>query len=415
MKALVSAYAINPYKGSEDGTGWNWVYHLSKKVEVVAITRKNNQPHIEQYQKEHPELDFTNLEFRYYDLPNWAMFWKKGERGALLYFYLWQLFLPLFVKTKKLTFDVAHGLNFHCDWLPSFLWVLGKPFIWGPVGHHPMLPFDLIRTPLTRKDKFFETLKWRIKVFAWKYDPFLQICKHNAKFVLTVNPDVGRRLDLGTKEQAIPAVGFNYQTFEAIPSGDFNVLSVGRFVSLKGFDLTIDAFYRFMQMIPVQSHDKITLRLVGRGPLTEWMRAEVNRLGLNQNVEIIKWVKQEELKEYYKKASVFSFPSHEGAGMVIPEAQSFKLPIVCLNNDGPGYLSGPDAIRVSTDNREATITEMANAFIRLYIDQAYWKINSLSSFKHFMENHEWNQKIDTVISLYNKITSNETHSILSPA
>ena len=36
------------------------------------------------------------------------------------------------------------------------------------------------------------------------------------------------------------------------------------------------------------------------------------------------------------KKLLFSFPSHEGAGMVVAEAMSFGLPVVCLNNEGPG-------------------------------------------------------------------------------
>ena len=60
----------------------------------------------------------------------------------MLYFYLWQLGLPFWVKNKNWKFDISHNLNFHNDWTPTFLWVLGKPFVWGPVGHHPAIPSE---------------------------------------------------------------------------------------------------------------------------------------------------------------------------------------------------------------------------------------------------------------------------------
>ena len=50
--SLITAYAVNPYKGSEDGTGWNWVYQLSKTNRIIAITRENNLPHIHKYLEE---------------------------------------------------------------------------------------------------------------------------------------------------------------------------------------------------------------------------------------------------------------------------------------------------------------------------------------------------------------------------
>ena len=52
---LVTAYATNPFKGSEDGMGWNFVYEIAKHHKIIAITRENNQPHIDKYIKEIPQ------------------------------------------------------------------------------------------------------------------------------------------------------------------------------------------------------------------------------------------------------------------------------------------------------------------------------------------------------------------------
>ncbi|MCZ8285192.1 MAG: hypothetical protein O9353_07010, partial [Bacteroidia bacterium] len=94
---LASAYAVNPYKGSEDGMGWNFIYQIARFHKVIAVTRENNRPHIENFMKENPDFLYDNITFLYFDLPYWARFWKKGGKGALLYFYLWQRLLPLFV------------------------------------------------------------------------------------------------------------------------------------------------------------------------------------------------------------------------------------------------------------------------------------------------------------------------------
>ena len=44
---LVSAYAWEPLKGSEQGVGWNWVLQMAKDHKVHVITRANNQKVIE--------------------------------------------------------------------------------------------------------------------------------------------------------------------------------------------------------------------------------------------------------------------------------------------------------------------------------------------------------------------------------
>ena len=88
MKVLLSAYACEPDKGSEPAVGWNWVRQVSRFHEVWVITRANNRKPIEKALAKNP---LPNAHFIYFDLPHWARFWKRGQRGAHLYYYLWQL------------------------------------------------------------------------------------------------------------------------------------------------------------------------------------------------------------------------------------------------------------------------------------------------------------------------------------
>jgi len=161
-KILITAYAVNPYKGSEDGIAWNIIEQVGRYNKVIAITRKNNQAAIEQYQQTKKGIVESQLQFEYFDLPSWMRFWKKGSRGALLYHYLWHFAVIFFIKRKQFAFDLAHHLNFNNDWTPSFLWVLGKPFVWGPIGHHPKIPYEYIR-PHGMKAVWREQIKWGVK------------------------------------------------------------------------------------------------------------------------------------------------------------------------------------------------------------------------------------------------------------
>ncbi|HMV91811.1 MAG TPA: hypothetical protein PKA40_19345, partial [Cyclobacteriaceae bacterium] len=82
---LATAYAINPSKGSEDGTGWNFVMQIARFNRVIVVTRKNNRRPIENYQHFNPDERYALITFLYFDLPKWMRFWKRGGRGALLY------------------------------------------------------------------------------------------------------------------------------------------------------------------------------------------------------------------------------------------------------------------------------------------------------------------------------------------
>ena len=134
MKILLSAYACEPLKGSEPGVGWHWALELVRQGhEVTVITRANNRDVIDSALKSHvPEKPH----FFYYDLPRWIMWWKRGTRGARLYYQLWQIGVYLKIRRTYDTdsFDVVHHLTFGGIRQASFLGHLGIPFIIGPLG-----------------------------------------------------------------------------------------------------------------------------------------------------------------------------------------------------------------------------------------------------------------------------------------
>jgi len=74
---LATCYAVNPFKGSEDGMGWNFVYQIARFNKVIAITRENNREAIEKFMVQNPDNVYNNITYLYFDLPYWMRFWKK--------------------------------------------------------------------------------------------------------------------------------------------------------------------------------------------------------------------------------------------------------------------------------------------------------------------------------------------------
>jgi glycosyltransferase involved in cell wall biosynthesis len=403
---LISAYAINPFKGSEDGMGWNFVLQAARHQRVIAVTRRNNRPHIERYLVEHPVAQADNIMFLYFDLPAWTRFWKKGPTLSLIYFYLWQISLPFFLFRYRKQVDIVHNLNFHNDWTPTFLWLLRKPMVWGPVGHHPRIPKQFLLPVYGRKAWLADRTRWAIKQFFWKLDPFLRISVRKADLILTMNSEARTFLRFpAEKEFRCSSVASEAVAWSNKTSGPgLKVLSVGRFVPLKGFDVTLRSFARFYHDLPEASREQASLTLVGDGPLRESLERMALELGIGDVTTFIPWIQRTELADLYRASDVFLFPSHEGAGMVVSEAMSYGLPVICFRNSGPGeFVSLASGFRVPYDDYGTCIVRFATHLRELHDDPALRSRMSGYARMAFEERFEWSNKGEALKNAYGRL------------
>ncbi len=413
---LITAYAVNPFKGSEDGIAWNIIRQLATNKKVIAITRKNNQAPIEAYLSENPLPAGTNLQFEYFDLPYWMRFWKRGGQGALLYHYIWHFAVVFFILKRKFSFDIAHHLNFNNDWTPSFLWLLGKPFVWGPIGHHPKVPYNYIKQ-YGIKAIILEEVKWFVKKCFWTFDPFLKITKYKAAKIIALNSSVKTVLNVADEKIiVIPAAGNERPKIQnqTKRTGKFQVLSIGRLVSLKGFDITIHAFAKFYNQLPKEDQKNAQLVFIGKGPEKAFLNKIIKKYELPLNSILSKkWMDRRELATYYANSQVFLFPSHEGAGMVVPEALSYGLPVVCFDNYGPGeFINENCGIAIPYGTYETSIAQFANALNTLYTDKQLSNKLAQNAFKQFEEKFTWEQKGTSIKEIYNAIENGKKANLL---
>lgn len=402
---LATCYAINPYKGSEDGMGWNFVNQIARFNKVIAVTRENNQPAIEKFMAENPNQIYQNITFIYYDLPYWMRFWKKGGRGAMLYYYMWQHGIVSFIKKKNLNFDIAHNVNFHNDWTPSFLYKLEKPMVWGPIGHHPIIPNQYLKS-YSIKYLIIDRATWLVKKMFWNFSFSLKKTVKNADHILCMNTCIPSVLDFKNQSFSIQPSVATEDFFEGqiTKKEGFTVISVGRFVPLKGFDLTLYSFIKFIYSINILERKNCKLILVGTGPEKELYQKIIADNKVEKYVEIIEWIDRKELMKLYKKSSVFLFPSHEGAGMVVAEALSFGLPIVCLNNEGPGeFITTNCGFAVPQLDYNNTVFELKESLQKLYFDKELLFKMSLGARKQFEERFTWNSRGEHLKNIYNNL------------
>ena len=409
---LATAYDINPYKGSESGTGWNFILQISRFNKVVAVTRLNNRGNIEKFIRDNG-IDVTNISFHYYDLPYFLRFWKRGSRGSFLYYNLWQVGLVLDVFIKNLKFDFVQHINFHADHVPSFLWVFRKPFIWGPINHNEPIPKQFTTTKLVFvKDR----LTFLIKYIRWYCDPLIYLCSKSATVVIGSNSSVQSRLRIpDDRFHKISTVGTSapelqedkvHHDIKLSTAAPFTVISVGRFVPIKSFDISIRAFNDFYCSLTIKERNEVRFILVGDGPLKAELKSVVNSLECCDAVEFIKWIEQQALFDLYQHSAVMVAPSHEGGGAVIAEAQSYGLPVICFDNFGAGELIDKrSGIVVEQSGYVDSYTTMGSAMISLYRDNHLYSRLRKGSFDNFEKNLSWDSKGDKLNIIYKSITS----------
>ena len=401
---LATCYAVNPFKGSEDGMGWNFINQIARYNKVIAITRENNREAIEKYMLQNPAEIYQNITFLYFDLPYWLRFWKKGSRGAMLYYTMWQKGIVHFIMKQNITFDIVHNVNFHNDWTPSYLWKLKKPFIWGPIGHHPLIPSQYLQ-PYSKKYLLKDKATWIIKKIFWKLSFGLQKTVIKSSHIFCMNSGVEKQLNLKNKSFSIMPSVATEDFFSGVfnKKENFQIISVGRFVPLKGFDLTILSFIKFLENKSEMEKEKCKLSLVGTGPEKDFYKKIITQHRVEKNIEIIEWIDRIELMKLYEKSSLFLFPSHEGAGMVVAEALSFGLPVICLDNEGPGeFINAKCGFAISHNDYDASILELSNAIQKLYSDANSLEKMSKNARIHFEENFTWNKKGEILKEVYNQ-------------
>ena len=154
MKILASAYACNPFYGSEEGVGWGWINAIARNHEVWVITAGFHRADLEEALRSQSER-LRNLHFVYVEEKPWhyrrTAAWIKIESSILKPIMNWAYRLWLRdafrLGTKlhnQIGFDLVHQITYVGFRFPGHLWKLDIPFVWGPIGGLENTPWQLL-------------------------------------------------------------------------------------------------------------------------------------------------------------------------------------------------------------------------------------------------------------------------------
>ncbi len=334
MKIFISAYACEPYKGSEPGIGWNFVNELANYHEVHVLTRSNNKESIDKYNSK-------NITFHYYDVPKWLSFWKKGKRGYQTYYYLWQLLAYKEYNTfvNNSNFDVVHHLTFGANWMGSLFMNCKPKTIWGPVGSEDI--YEPIVKTLPFKIKVKELFRTFVKSFFYYIEPVRWITlsksdlilNHSSKYAKYTYPNFVKN-----KVQDCTQTGLNITDKEYLPYQEiksFNkdekikLLICSELVAWKGVLISSKIF-----SILANELDNIELIVIGDGPQKNDMKKIFEKYNVSQKVTFKGFVDKEEMLKSLYHSDILLYPAyHHGLATIILQSMYCFLPIISMAGD----------------------------------------------------------------------------------
>jgi glycosyltransferase involved in cell wall biosynthesis len=402
-RVLLSAFACEPYKGSEPEVGWQWAMQISRFHDVTVLTRHQYRAPVEKVLKTLP-ADRPKPEFVYFDMPEWAHRLGKGSVGLRAYYIFWQKKAHGVISRlhREKPFDVMHHVTIATFRYPTAIWGHGVPSIWGPIGGIESSPPRLFpwEHPVSLAVEVFRNLNNWIQAA-----PFAKLPKRAAastKILVSTREMQKAFAKFGFESQLMPTIGLETDTLShqshRQSEGPLRLLFVGKLIALKGIGLALEALK--------DSGTNATLTLIGTGNYQATAQRMANKLGLSERVEFLGQLPREKVLNIYQEFDVMMFPSlHDTGGFAVIEAMFNELPVICLDCAGPavGVRDGC-GVKVSVEQSRARVIEdLAGAIRRYDQDRQLLLAHGKTARQSILENYDWDKKGNQMKDVYEEV------------
>lgn len=409
LKVLLGCYACNPFYGSEPGTGWNFLTQIAKHHDVHAIVEEEvGKDDLLRYQQQHPE-ELKNVTFHFIKRRRFRLLRKIWPPSYYWSYRFWQK--KAYNLAKKLdaveNFDLVHQITLVGYREPGYLWKLGKPFIWGPLGG-------------------FSQTAWRllsgVSIYDILYFGFRNILnslhKHlnyNAKraaaaahSILISDPMIVEEIRKLWKKEPITMREVGTSCHELLTGliskhsqgSPLRICWSGYLIPRKALDLLIRA-------IALCRHS-MQLEIIGKGPKEKAWKKLAEKLGVAEKVHFHGYIEHNEVASFMASCHVFCITSIQEGGTptVALEALQNGLPMITLNHCA--YASVVDSTcgyTIPISSRKQIIEDIAKHLDTLAQNESLRTELARGALKR-SRNFTWESKMVTLNKIYEVATKN---------
>ena len=217
-------------------------------------------------------------------------------------------------------------------------------------------------------------------------------------------------VDLGVPESRITTIpnGVDDTKFHPVPRAEARrrlklpegpiILSVGRLVPLKGFDLLIKALRILRDEF---QHKDLSLVILGDGPERQSLAHTARSLGLSDRVMMANAVPHAELPLWYSAADLSCLASsREGWPNVVLESMACGTPVVAAKVGGI-----PEIIR---SDRVGLLTERGERPLALGIQEALRRSWQSDAIVDFARQHSWQRAAVSIKELFSTVLASRS-------
>lgn len=344
MNILVMAYAISPYRGSEYAVAWNYVMRMSKKNNLTVLYGTSDEhigetDTIDKYLKEHTVKNVRFIAVQPNILTN-LLNWPN-RNGLFVYtfyyaFAVWQRtaynVAKEIIKTEH--FDLVHNVGPIGYREPGYLWKMGLPYIWGPVGGANNAPLQLMKhMPLIGRMK--QTFRNVANIIQFHTKHRLKLALKATDVLLTATSENQRKFKKVYHKDSIyfpencitGEITLDESKFDN-PS-KYNIIVIGTLDSRKSIGIFLES------LLQVYNRDMLHVDIVGDGPLRDNLQRFAKENGLDKLITWYGQLPRVKAVKVFNSAHLHVITSvSEGNPTTIWEAMSYGVPTMSFDHCG---------------------------------------------------------------------------------
>lgn len=237
---------------------------------------------------------------------------------------------------RRLQFDIVHQVNYCGYREPSYLFRLGAPFVWGPVGGTQNYPSRLLR-----RAGFVggsrEVVRSVLNRLTLRFSPRVRTAAREAAAMWGANQsiaddfqrvlrgdDVPVMLEVGAPPVVVPPSTGIRDTARPL-----RLLWAGDFYAFKALPLALDA------LLLLDGQIEWELMIAGDGPERDRWQRHAREIGIDDRISWLGWVPHEDMARLFKEADLFLFTSlRDTTGSVLLEALASQTPVIAPDHQG---------------------------------------------------------------------------------